>query len=181
MLQLGRPHTFSYYLGPDESSWTTEEKDLGVWMKTDLKPSLHSQKIYRKSSCLLGMLGRLFGSLTPTSLPLVINTYIRPVMEYAVQAWAPWLEKDKHLLQRIYHRATKIVVGLQHTPYDERMRQLDLLGPDHRRIRADLILMFIILRTKDHPLKELFAPGSTCVTRQHSSSVAILSTHTNCR
>ena len=32
MLQLGKGHPYTYYLGPHELPWVSQEKDLGVWI-----------------------------------------------------------------------------------------------------------------------------------------------------
>ncbi|WP_353804832.1 hypothetical protein, partial [Acinetobacter baumannii] len=66
-----------------------------------MKTAVHCKAVYNKASVLLGLLRRLFGSFTESTIPLILNTYIRPTMEYAVQAWAPWMAKDINLLQRI--------------------------------------------------------------------------------
>ena len=119
MLNVGKPVDFNYTLGPHHLTWTTEEKDLGVWVSSSLKTSRHCFSVYRKAAQTLALLKRIFGRFTKQTLPRVINTYIRPTMEYAVQAWSPWLQKDILLLQRIYHRATKLVLGLQSKPYHQ--------------------------------------------------------------
>ena len=127
------------------------------------------------------MLRRVFGHFTHKTLTFVMNAYLRPVMEYAIQAWAPWQQKDKELFQRIYHRATKSVIGLHAKTYEERIKILDLFDSNYRRIRGDLILMYNIQHSSDHPLKSLFRPGSERVTRQHRFSVEVPSSRSNCR
>ena len=110
-----------------------------------------------------------------------VNTYVRPTMEYAIQAWSPWLQKDTQLLDRIYHRVTKMVDGLQHTPYSERLKSLNMFDSGHRRLRGDLILMFKIMNTSHHPLRLLFTLARTLITRSHTLSVVIPHSRLNCR
>ena len=142
---------------------------------------MHCEETYKKASRLLGMLKRIFGRFSPKTLSMVMNTYIRPVMEYASQAWAPWLQKDKDLLQRIYHRATKLVIGFHGIPYEERIERLNLFDSTYRRIRGDLILTYNILHTPGHPLESLFKRGSDRVTRKHRFTIELLNSRSNCR
>ena len=46
MIQLGKPVEHSYHLGPQNLSWTTSEKDLGVWISSSLKSSVHPLVVY---------------------------------------------------------------------------------------------------------------------------------------
>jgi hypothetical protein len=181
MLNVGKPFAYAYELGQQQLAWTNEEKDLGVWITNTLKTSLQCNSVYKKTSHVLALLKRIFGRFTKETLPIIINTYIRPCMEYAVQTWSPWLQKDVELLQRIYHRATKCVTGLQHKPYAERITYLNLFDFHYRRIRGDLILTYHILNTPNHPLQTLFKPGRYCVTRKHQFALAIPVSHVNCR
>ena len=79
-------------------------------------------------------------------------------MEFAIRVGAPRVEKDKHLLQCVNHRATTLVIGIRNMLYEERMNQLELSDPYDRRIRDDLILTFMILHVPNHPLRELSSP-----------------------
>ena len=102
------------------------EKDLGVLLSSDLKMTPHCEVIYKRASQKLGLLKRLFGRFVAEIIAMIMPTYIRPTMKYAIQAWSPWLMKDIDLLQRVYHRATKMVGGLKNLPYEERKGHLNL-------------------------------------------------------
>ncbi len=63
-----------------------------------------------------------------------------------MEANAPTLRADINQLERVQHLATRLVRGLRHVPYEERLRQLNLFSPERRHFRADLILAFKIFK-----------------------------------
>ena len=71
-------------------------------------------------------------------------------MEFAVQAWNPYLKKDIECLEKIQHRATKLVPELRNLEYSDRLSELNLYTLEQRRERGDFIEAYKIITGKEN-------------------------------
>ena len=91
----------------------------------------------------LATVTRTFKYITKQSFNILNKTYIRPHIEYCIQAWSPCYAKDIDLLE---HQATKLIPQLAKLPYSQRIQNLDMYSLYCRRQRGDLVETFKILR-----------------------------------
>jgi ribonuclease P/MRP protein subunit RPP40 len=128
---------------------TTIEKDLGVMISNDLKVSEQCNKAAKKAMRILGMIKRSFKNLDEVSLKTLYCSFVRPHLEYCIQAWSPYLVKDITVLEKVQRRATKLVARLKNLPYEERLTRLNIYPLEQRRLRGDLIETYKILTGKE--------------------------------
>jgi hypothetical protein len=67
---------------------------------------------------------------------------VRPHLEFGNVVWSPKLEKDKHLVESVQRRATKIIPGLKNKTYEERLKHMKLPSLSYRHLRGDLIEVY---------------------------------------
>ena len=121
------------------------EKDLGLWVTSSLKPSLHCVKAAAKATKILGMLKRTFPVMSKELFLFLYRIYVRPQLEYCVQLWSPYLARDIDAIEKVQRRATKLVSELVKLPYESRLRELGIYSLYCRRQRGDLIETYKLL------------------------------------
>lgn len=127
---------------------TKEERDLGVHVASSLKPTTHCLRAANKAMSALKLTRMTFDQFTKTNFNRLYTTYIRPHLDFCAQAVGPYMQQDFDALEKVQRRATKLVKGMKHLPYHERLKRLKLCSMKERVNRGDLIETYKILTGK---------------------------------
>jgi hypothetical protein len=137
-----------YQMNGQELEVTAEERDIGVMVADNLKPSAQCAKAARTAQSVLGQLTRAFHYRDRHIFIRLYKQYVRPHLEFSTQAWAPWTEADKSCLEKIQQRAVRMVSGLAGKTYEERSVELGLETLEERRHQADMAMVHKIMHGK---------------------------------
>ena len=58
---------------------------------------------------------------------IVCSAHMRPHLEYCIQAWGPQYKRDLELLEQVQRRAMKMLRGLEHLCYEEKLQGAGLV------------------------------------------------------
>ena len=105
---------------------------------------------------MIGLMKISFENIDKDMFRPLYNTLIRPLLEYCVHAWSPYLVKDIQLLENVQRRATKLVREIRNMEYEDRLTELKIPKLIDRRIRGDMILTYRLLSGEEGINHETF-------------------------
>ncbi|KFZ54324.1 hypothetical protein N321_07710, partial [Antrostomus carolinensis] len=148
VLHLGRGNPkYKYRLGDEWLGTSSEEKDLGVVVDQKLNMSWqYALATQKANNRILGCTKRSVSSRSREVILPLYSSLIRSHLEYCVQFWSPQHKKDMDQLERAQKRATKMIQGLEHLSYEDRLKELGLFSLKKRRFRGDLLAAFQYLK-----------------------------------
>jgi len=174
-----RNKQFSYMMKGHQLDVVTTEKDLGVFISSNLKVAEHCYDAYSKANKMLGLVQRTIRHRNPDLMVRLYKSLVRPHLEYSSPVWNPHYRKDKLLLERVQHRFTRLFEDLKNLPYFDRLNKLKLWSLEERRNRADLIELFKMVRGfSSVPLHTYFQLADGRYTRGHSWK--LVKAHSTC-
>ena len=151
----------------------TQVRDLGTKITADFKQGQQCKEAANKARSALYQLRRAVSSRKPKVLLPLYKAFVRPHMEYAVQAWSPWLKRDIRVLEGVQRSFTRLFPHLRQLSYPSRLEQLKLFSLARRRLRGDLIEVFKQLKGfSDTEGTQLFQLSENTETRGHSLKLA---------
>jgi len=188
LMHIGHKLKTEYYMEDDNGSKVKIEeveleKDLGIYIRNDLKVSTQCVNAARKARSVIAMIKRYFRRLDNDDFLLIYKIYIRPHVEYCIQAWSPHLKKDIQCLEKVQRSATRLVPSLRKFTYEERLRRLGLTTLERRRQRGDLIEAYKIMTGKEQVDSDHFFQKSNTNynLRGHSMKMTVKRCHTDIR
>ena len=126
------------------------EKDVGVLISSDLKPSLQCSSASGKANGVLGHISRAVNYRDKKTFIQLYKVYVRPHLEYCVQAWSPYHKADMDKLEKVQKRAVNMVAGLRSRNYVDKLKEVGLTTLEERRTRGDMIQTFRIIQGVDN-------------------------------
>ncbi len=125
---------------------STLVKDLGVQTDNMFSPSAQCTEVANKARRLIFVMRRSFRDLSKSPLIPLDGALVRPHLEYGMPAFSPSLVADINHLERIQRLNSRLITGMRHLPYEERLQRLGLHSLLRRRLQADLITAFKIFK-----------------------------------
>ena len=77
------------------------KRDLGIWVSNDIKWETHCKKATAQAMSVVRIIRRTFPFVDVDGFKLLYNVYIRPHLEFCVQAWSPHLKKDIDCMEKV--------------------------------------------------------------------------------
>ena len=131
-----------FYIVGKQLVESDSERDLGVTFSINLKWKNQVVTATSEANQMLGRIKKSFASFDCKLFKSLYLTFIRPLLEFAVPVWSPYLKGDCELIEKVQHRATKLVTSIGNRSYDDRLKMLGLTTLTERRQRGDLIQMY---------------------------------------
>ena len=91
---------FKYTMGNQELQASEFEKDIGVLIQRNLRPSLQCAKAAKTANALLAQISRAVSYRDKNTFLRFFRTYVRPHLDYCAPAYSPWTQGDKEIPTR---------------------------------------------------------------------------------
>ena len=140
---------YKYTMGGKELQESEFEKDIGVIVQRNLRPSLQCAKAAKTANAILGQLSRAVTYRDKNTFLRLFRTYVRPHVDYCAPAYSPWTQGDKDILENVQRRAIGMVTNFKGRTYEEKLAEAGMVTLETRRLRGDLLQAYRVLHGVD--------------------------------
>ena len=114
-----------------------------------------------------------FEYINADTILCLYKSLIRPIIEYGNVIWGPHYVTDQQAIEKIQHRATKLIPELT-SSYQERLSKLSLPSLVYRRQRGDLIFLYQLINQHFNiDINDFFRYQTYTTTRGHITTKSI--------
>jgi hypothetical protein len=150
VMHVGRTNqNYEYTMNGQKLQETEYERDVGVMFDNSMKPGMHCRNAARTARAILKQIGQAFHYRDRYTFLNLYKRYVRVHMEFATPAWNPWQLGDVECLEKVQMKAVSMISGLRSDNYLDKLKELKLLSLTDRRIQADIVQTFKILKGID--------------------------------
>jgi len=114
------------------------ERNLGLLGDDKLTMSQQCALVAEKANGILGCIKKSVASRSRKVLLPLYSALVRPHLEYCIWFCALQYQKDEELLEKVQQRTAKMMRGLEHLSYRERLRELKLFSLKKRGLRGEV-------------------------------------------
>jgi hypothetical protein len=142
VMHFGRNNpNYEYEMRGQKLEKVDSERDIGVTVSNNLKPSAQCAKAAGTARAVLGQISRSFHYRDKKTFVKLYTTYVRPHLEFCTPAWSPWTRADIDYIENVQKKMVGMVSGLLATDYVSRLAELGLESLENRRKNTDIYTM----------------------------------------
>lgn len=177
-LQVGKCNiNFEYHINGSVIPKQNNCKDLGILIDKNLKFDSQINNICKKAYNIVNMLFRCFQTNNKTSFLQGYKGYVLPILEYCSIIWSPQLLGDIDKIERVQRYFTRRLLDRLNRPamhYIDRLKLFNLESLESRRLKADLIFLYkMIKKHVDVNVNHFFTFSNISRTRGHEYKMII--------
>jgi hypothetical protein len=146
---------YNYKIGDNTLTITSIQRDLGVFIDSELNFKHHRNIIINKCFRMLGIINRNFRYHNKEFILTMYNAFVRPTLTYCSTVWNPINVTDILQLERVQRRVTARVHNDKDVCYENRLANLNYQPLYVQRAKLDVLMMGKILNKTIHCSEQL--------------------------
>ena len=152
---------YEYKMAGTRLAEVEEEKDIGVTVQKNMKPSKQCKNAAGITGAVSRQLARNFHFRDRFVFKKLYVKYVRPHLEFASPAWSPWLQEDIEILEAVQKKAIGMISGLKSKSYGKKCEEIGLESLKARSEWQDLLEAYKIIHGPERKRGEVKS-GNTC-------------------